>query len=49
MKKFLYILLFAAVSSMTISACTEESVEPKQDTTDTTGGGGNGGGDPIKP
>jgi hypothetical protein len=47
MKKFVYILLFAAVSSMTISACTEESVEPKKEDTGNTGGGT--GGDPIKP
>jgi hypothetical protein len=47
MKKFLYILLFATVSSMSISACTEESVEPKKEDSGTTGGGT--GGDPVKP
>jgi hypothetical protein len=40
MKKLLYILLFALVSSTTITACTEEEVKPASD-----GGAAN---DPIK-
>jgi hypothetical protein len=31
MKKFIYILLFALVSSVTISSCTEEEVAPVAD------------------
>ena len=49
MKKILYILLFAAVTSVSVSACTEESVEPKQDTTTGETGGTGGTADPIKP
>lgn len=30
MKKIIYILLFALVSSATITACTEEEVTPQQ-------------------
>jgi hypothetical protein len=45
MKKILYILLFSVVSSMSFSACTEESVEPKQEDGGTSGGGT--GNDPL--
>ena len=47
MKKFLYILVFAAVVSVSFSSCTEEVVAPTQETGDTNGG--TSGEDPIKP
>jgi uncharacterized lipoprotein YehR (DUF1307 family) len=40
MKKLLYIVLFALVSSVSITACTEEEIKPASD-----GGAAN---DPIK-
>jgi len=36
MKKFIYVLLFAIVSAMTISSCTEEEIAPSTE----NGGGG---------
>ena len=36
MKKLIYIVLFAFVTGMTVSACTEEEVKP---TTELNGGG----------
>ena len=41
MKKLIYILLFAFVSAMSFTACTEEEVTPSTEL--------NGGGNPIRP
>ncbi|WP_262898690.1 hypothetical protein [Dawidia soli] len=41
MKKIIYILLFALVSSVTITACTEDEVTPQQG----LNGGGRGSAD----
>lgn len=30
MKKFLYTILFAAVTSIAISSCTEQNIKPKE-------------------
>jgi hypothetical protein len=46
MKKVLYILAIAVVTSVAFSACTEEVVTPK---TESTGAGSGTGTDPIKP
>lgn len=42
MKKFIYILLFSALSSMALNACTEENVTPTKDN-----GGAAGSGDKL--
>jgi hypothetical protein len=39
MKKIIYILLFAFVSALTVTSCTEEEVAPSSET---SSGGGNG-------
>jgi len=41
MKKLIYLLLFVAIASSTITACTEEEVKPQTE-------GSNSGGIPIK-
>ncbi|HEX6891917.1 MAG TPA: hypothetical protein VF141_14520 [Chryseolinea sp.] len=41
MKKFIYIVLFAAVTALSVTSCTEEEVKPK-----TMAGGGAIIGDP---
>jgi hypothetical protein len=41
MKKIIYTLLFALVSAMTVTACTEEEVAPSTE----LNGGGNGSAD----
>ncbi len=41
MKKLFYIILFAALTASTFTACTEEEVKPQTETN-------NGGGSPIK-
>jgi hypothetical protein len=41
MKKIIYIILFALVSSVAVTACTEEEVTPQQ----TFNGGGRGSAD----
>jgi len=46
MKKFIYILLFAFVSALSFSACTEEAVTPSNELG--MGDGGGGSIDPIK-
>jgi hypothetical protein len=46
MKRIIYVILFAAFSSLTITACTEDEVVPTQNTDN---GGGNGSADPLKP
>jgi hypothetical protein len=47
MKKILYVLMLALVSTLSFSACTEEAVTPKTEEAGSgTGGGSN---DPIKP
>ena len=38
MKKLLYIVLFAFVTAMSVTACTEEEIKP---TTEVNGGAGN--------
>ena len=38
MKKLFYIVLFAFVTAMSVTACTEEEIKP---TTELNGGGGN--------
>ena len=48
MKKILYILILAAVSSVSFSACTEEAITPKTEE-DTTGTTPTPPIDPIKP
>jgi hypothetical protein len=40
MKRIIYIFAFALISSMAVSACTEEEVTPTAAKTDTNGGGG---------
>lgn len=45
MKKFLYILMFAVVSSMAVTSCTEENIEPTKENGTNNGGSQN---DPIK-
>jgi hypothetical protein len=42
MKKLIYLMLFLAVTSASVTACTEEEVKPQ------TQQGGNGGGSAIK-
>jgi hypothetical protein len=37
MKKLIYIVLFAFVTAMSVTACTEEEIKP---TTELNGGGG---------
>lgn len=39
MKNLIYILLFALISAMTITACTEEEIAPSADCNDNGGGG----------
>jgi hypothetical protein len=46
MKKILFILAMAVVTSVTFSSCTEEVVTPKSEN---TAGDGSGSTDPIKP
>jgi hypothetical protein len=41
MKKIIYILLFAFVSALTVTSCTEEEVAPSSE----SNGGGNGSAD----
>ena len=41
MKKLIYILLFAFVSAMSVTACTEEEISPNTEL--------NGGGQPSEP
>jgi hypothetical protein len=43
MKKLIYIILIAFVSSMTITSCTEDEVKPTEEGTE----GGHDEGDPI--
>lgn len=45
MKKFIYILILAATTSMVAVSCTEENIEPTQQNGTNTGGSQN---DPIK-
>jgi hypothetical protein len=40
MKRIIYIFAFALISSMTISACTEEEVSPTTAKSQDNGGGG---------
>ncbi len=44
MKKFIYIILFAMATSLTVTSCTEEVVQPTQNE---NGGGGDGQGGKI--
>ena len=43
MKKFIYTILFSAVAAISISACTEQDIKPKDD------GGGMGANDCGQP
>ena len=45
MKKFIYIVILALVSTLAVTSCTEETVAPKQQVS----GDGGGVSDPIKP
>jgi hypothetical protein len=47
MKKKIYVLLFALVSTFVVSSCADEEVTPRTEQTGTTGNGG-GSQDPIK-
>jgi hypothetical protein len=40
MKKLLYIVLVAFVSTLTFTSCTEEEVQPEATSTFSNGGGG---------
>lgn len=46
MKKFIYVLFIALVSSVAISGCTEEEITPTQESSGSNGGGGSA--DPLK-
>ncbi len=39
MKKFIYVILFGALVSLTVSSCTEEEVKPSTDLEENGGGG----------
>lgn len=40
MKKFIYIILLVGASTLAMTSCTEEAIDPKGQKTDCNGGGG---------